>query len=119
MIFRDFDYDKTATTVTSTVADAMAPARAALPGLRPPALACLRSHGVAARYVSGYPRRGPRPARSGCSGADACMPLSVWLPPTGEVTGDAAGEGAGGQAGEGQWLAIDLDQRSVGRRPAM
>ena len=107
-IFRDFDYDKTATTVTSTVADAMQARAGVCQDFAHIALACLRSHGVAARYVSGYLATRPAPGKERVFGADASHAwLSVWLPPTGEVTGDAAGEAAGGQAGEGQWLAID------------
>lgn len=107
-IFRDFDYDKTATTVTSTVADAMRARAGVCQDFAHVALACLRSHGVAARYVSGYLATRPAPGKERVFGADASHAwLSVWLPPTGEVTGDAAGEAAGGQAGEGQWLAID------------
>lgn len=107
-IFRDFDYDKTATTVTSTVADAMRARAGVCQDFAHVALACLRSHGVAARYVSGYLATRPAPGKERVFGADASHAwLSVWLPPTGEATGDAAGEAAGGQAGEGQWLAID------------
>lgn len=107
-IFRDFDYDKTATTVTSTVADAMRARAGVCQDFAHVALACLRSHGVAARYVSGYLATRPAPGKERVFGADASHAwLSVWLPPAGEVTGDAAGEAAGGQAGEGQWLAID------------
>ena len=99
-IFRDFDYDKTATTVTSTVADAMRARAGVCQDFAHVALACLRSHGVAARYVSGYLATRPAPGKERVFGADASHAwLSVWLPPT--------GEGAGGQAGEGQWLAID------------
>lgn len=99
-IFRDFDYDKTATTVTSTVADAMRARAGVCQDFAHVALACLRSHGVAARYVSGYLATRPAPGKERVFGADASHAwLSVWLPPTGEA--------AGGQAGEGQWLAID------------
>lgn len=103
-IFRDFDYDKTATTVTSTVADAMQARAGVCQDFAHIALACLRSHGVAARYVSGYLATRPAPGKERVFGADASHAwLAVWLPPTGEVTGEATG----GQAGEGQWLAID------------
>lgn len=67
-IFRDFDYDATATTVTSTVADAMRARAGVCQDFAHVALACLRSHGVAARYVSGYLATQPRRARSASSG---------------------------------------------------
>ncbi|MEW2012657.1 MULTISPECIES: transglutaminase family protein [Microbacterium] len=89
-IFRDFDYDKTATTVTSTVADAMTKRAGVCQDFAHVALACLRSHGVAARYVSGYLATQPPPGKERVFGADASHAwLAVWLP------------------GTDQWLAID------------
>ncbi|HYP72446.1 MAG TPA: transglutaminase family protein [Microbacterium sp.] len=89
-IFRDFDYDKTATTVTSTVADAIRTRAGVCQDFAHVALACLRAHGVAARYVSGYLATRPAPGRQRVFGADASHAwLAVWLPGTDE------------------WLAID------------
>ncbi|WP_448389470.1 transglutaminase family protein [Microbacterium aurum] len=89
-IFRDFDYDKTATTVTSSVADAMAARAGVCQDFAHVALACLRSHGIAARYVSGYLATQPPPGKERVFGADASHAwLAVWLP------------------GTDQWLAID------------
>lgn len=89
-IFRDFDYDKTATTVTSTVADAMRARAGVCQDFAHVALACLRAHGVAARYVSGYLATQPAPGKQRVFGADASHAwLAVWLP------------------GTDQWLAID------------
>lgn len=89
-IFRDFDYDKTATTVTSTVADAMRKRAGVCQDFAHVALACLRAHGVAARYVSGYLATRPAPGKERVFGADASHAwLAVWLP------------------GTDQWLAID------------
>lgn len=124
-IFRDFDYDKTATTVTSTVADAMQARAGVCQDFAHIALACLRSHGVAARYVSGYLATRPAPGKERAFGADASHAwLAVWLPPVGEGGVDggsrgaegsgaegSGGGGSGGAGGEGlaggQWLAID------------
>ncbi|MCT9819191.1 transglutaminase family protein [Microbacterium sp. W1N] len=89
-IFRDFDYDPTATTVTSTVADAMGKRAGVCQDFAHVALACLRAHGVAARYVSGYLATQPPPGKERVFGADASHAwLAVWLP------------------GTDQWLAID------------
>jgi transglutaminase-like putative cysteine protease len=89
-IHRDFDYDKTATTVTSTVGDAMAARAGVCQDFAHVALACLRAHGVAARYVSGYLATQPPPGKERVFGADASHAwLAVWLP------------------GTNQWLAID------------
>lgn len=89
-IHHDFDYDSTATTVTSTVADAMTRRAGVCQDFAHVALACLRAHGVAARYVSGYLATQPPPGRERVFGADASHAwLAVWLPGTDE------------------WLAID------------
>ncbi|RLK46734.1 transglutaminase family protein [Microbacterium telephonicum] len=89
-IHRDFDYDSTATTVTSTVADAMSKRAGVCQDFAHVALACLRAHGVAARYVSGYLATQPPPGKERVFGADASHAwLAVWLPGTDE------------------WLAID------------
>lgn len=89
-IHRDFDYDTKATTVTSTVADAMSKRAGVCQDFAHVALACLRSHGVAARYVSGYLATQPPPGKERVVGADASHAwLAVWVPAS------------------GQWLAID------------
>ncbi|WP_205472791.1 transglutaminase family protein [Nocardioides sp. SYSU D00038] len=78
---RDFDYDATATTVTSTVADTLARRAGVCQDFAHLTLACLRSHGVAARYVSGYLATEPAPGRSRVVGADASHAwVAVWVP---------------------------------------
>ena len=116
-IFRDFDYDKTATTVTSTVADALRRRAGVCQDFAHVALACLRAHGVAARYVSGYLATQPPPGKERVFGADASHAwLAVWLPPVeaagGAVVADSAGsdavlDDALSRENAGQWLAID------------
>jgi transglutaminase-like putative cysteine protease len=89
-IHRDFEYDSTATTVTSTVADAMLSRAGVCQDFAHVMLACLRSHGVAARYVSGYLATQPPPGKERVFGADASHAwIAVWLP------------------GTDQWLAVD------------
>lgn len=89
-IFADFDYDATATTVTSTVRDAMRKRAGVCQDFAHVALACLRAHGIAARYVSGYLATQPPPGKERVFGADASHAwVAVWLP------------------GTDQWLAID------------
>jgi len=89
-IFRDFDYDSTATTVTSTVTDAMHKRAGVCQDFAHVALACLRGHGIAARYVSGYLATRAAPGKDRVFGADASHAwVAVWLP------------------GTDQWLAID------------
>lgn len=86
----DFHYDKTATTVTSTVADVFDKRAGVCQDFAHLALACLRSHGVAARYVSGYLATTPPPGKPRMVGADASHAwVAAWLP------------------GSDQWLAFD------------
>lgn len=94
-IHADFDYDATATTVTSTVSDVLRTRAGVCQDFAHLALSCLRSHGIAARYVSGYLATTPPPGKERVFGADASHAwLAVWLPA-------AEGEEAG------RWLAID------------
>ncbi|WP_296195380.1 transglutaminase family protein [uncultured Microbacterium sp.] len=94
-IFRDFTYDSKATTVTSTVADVLEKRAGVCQDFAHLALACLRSHGIAARYVSGYLATQPPPGKERVFGADASHAwLAVWMP-------------GGASANGGSWLAID------------
>jgi transglutaminase-like putative cysteine protease len=89
-IHTDFEYDGKATTVTSTVADVLAKRAGVCQDFAHLALACLRSHGIAARYVSGYLATQPPPGKDRVVGADASHAwVAVWIP------------------GSGQWLALD------------
>lgn len=100
-IHADFDYDKTATTVTSSVADTLAEKAGVCQDFAHLTLACLRSHGLAGRYVSGYLATQPPPGRERIVGADASHAwLSVWVPPT-------AARVAVNPSAEGEWLALD------------
>lgn len=89
-IHADFTYEVGATSVTSTVAEVFADRAGVCQDFAHLTLACLRSHGLAARYVSGYLATDPPPGKERVVGADASHAwASVWLP--------------GGDA----WLAID------------
>lgn len=84
-IHADFAYDSTATTVTSTVADVLRTRAGVCQDFAHLALACLRGHGVAARYVSGYLATRPSPGKERVFGADASHAwVAVWLPGTEE-----------------------------------
>ncbi len=86
----DFHYDKTATTVTSTVQDVLRTRAGVCQDFAHLALSCLRGHGIAARYVSGYLATTPAPGRERVFGADASHAwVAAWLP------------------GTDQWLAFD------------
>ena len=93
-IHADFDYDQKATTVTSTVPEIFAKRAGVCQDFAHLAIACLRSHGLAARYVSGYLSTDPPPGRERVVGADASHAwVAVWVP---------ASDG-----GDGAWLALD------------
>lgn len=84
-IHADFEYDSTATTVTSSVADAMRKRAGVCQDFAHVALAGLRGQGIAARYVSGYLATRPAPGKERVFGADASHAwVAVWLPASGE-----------------------------------
>lgn len=85
-IHRDFHYDTTVTDATTTV-DRVFEIRAGVcQDLAHVGIACLRSLGLAARYVSGYLLTQPPPGRPRLIGADASHAwFSVWAPPYGWI----------------------------------
>ena len=98
-VFTDFDYDRTATTVTSTVAEVMRTRAGVCQDFAHLMLACLRSHGLSARYVSGYLATTPPPGQPRLVGADASHAwVAAWLP-------DLRPAAEGG--GPGEWLMLD------------
>jgi transglutaminase-like putative cysteine protease len=70
-IHRDFLYDPQATTVTTTVSEVFKQRRGVCQDFAHFQIACLRSLGLAARYVSGYLATTPPPGRPRLIGADA------------------------------------------------
>lgn len=100
-IHADFEYDRTATTVTSTIGEILEQRAGVCQDFAHLTLACLRSHGLAGRYVSGYLATTPPPGQPRLVGADASHAwVSVWL-------------------GGDRWLAVDptndtaVDERYV------
>ncbi len=88
-IHADFDYDPSATTVTSTVSQILAQRAGVCQDFAHLTLSALRGHGLAARYVSGYLATEPPPGKERVVGADASHAwVAVWL---------------GGE----EWLALD------------
>jgi transglutaminase-like putative cysteine protease len=80
-IHADFTYDKTATTVSSTIDDVFATRAGVCQDFAHLTLACLRTYGLAVRYVSGYLATTPPPGRERVVGADATHAwAAVWLP---------------------------------------
>ena len=92
-VHADFVYDKTATTVTSKVVDTLERRAGVCQDFAHLMLACLRTHGLAARYVSGYLATQPPPGKERVVGADASHAwVEVWL---------------GVHDGADTWLALD------------
>ncbi len=88
-IFADFAYRKGATTVTTRIDDVFEQRAGVCQDFAHLTLSCLRSHGLAARYVSGYLATTPPPGKERVLGADASHAwAAVWLP-------------------DGSWLALD------------
>ncbi len=69
-IHRDFEFDADATTVTTSVDEVLADRRGVCQDFAHVMIACLRSHGLPARYVSGYLLTEPPPGRPRLLGAD-------------------------------------------------
>lgn len=70
-IHADFTYDPTATTISTSLQELFRNRRGICQDFAHFEIACLRSLGLAARYVSGYLRTDPPPGRPRLVGADA------------------------------------------------
>jgi transglutaminase-like putative cysteine protease len=85
-IFTRFTYDPGATTTTTPVATAFDLKRGVCQDFAHIAIACLRSLGLPARYVSGYLHTQPPPGKDRLKGAEASHAwFAVYLPGTGWV----------------------------------
>jgi transglutaminase-like putative cysteine protease len=75
-IHTDFTFDAAATTVTTPVSDVFKQRRGVCQDFVHFGIACLRSHGLPARYVSGYLETDPPPGQPKLRGVDASH---AWL----------------------------------------
>jgi transglutaminase-like putative cysteine protease len=88
-IHADFKYDKVATTVATPLEEVIKNRRGVCQDFAHFGIACLRSLGLAARYVSGYLRTQPAPGKRELVGADASHAwFSVFCPGLGWVDFD-------------------------------
>ena len=88
-IFTEFTYDKSASTVDTSVAQVLASRKGVCQDFSHLAIACLRSLGLAARYVSGYLETQPPPGKPKMVGADASHAwVSVFVPEVGWIDFD-------------------------------
>ena len=88
-IFCDFTYDPVATTVATPLEEVVATRRGVCQDFAHLSIACLRSLGLSARYVSGYVRTRPPEGRARLVGADASHAwFAVYCPDLGWVDFD-------------------------------
>lgn len=85
-IYTDFSYDKSASSVDTTVEQAMATRKGVCQDFAHVAVSCLRVLGLAVRYVSGYLETIPPPGKPKLVGSDASHAwISVFVPDHGWV----------------------------------
>jgi transglutaminase-like putative cysteine protease len=85
-IHEQFTFDRAATTIATPVTRVLAERRGVCQDFAHVQIGCLRSLGLAARYVSGYLLTDPPPGQPRLVGADASHAwLSVWCPRLGWV----------------------------------
>ena len=83
-IFTEFTYDPSATTVDTPVSQVLADGKGVCQDFAHLAVGCLRSMGLAARYVSGYLETQPPPGKPKLIGADASHAwISLFVPDVG------------------------------------
>jgi len=83
-IYEDFTFDPTATTVKTPLADVFRSRRGVCQDFARLEIACVRSMGLPARYISGYLETAPPPGRPRLLGADASHAwLAVYCPGVG------------------------------------
>ncbi len=83
-IYKEFKYDPKATTIDTSLHDVLTKRRGVCQDFAHLLIGCLRSLGLACRYVSGYLRTDPQPGRPRLMGADASHAwVSVFCPASG------------------------------------
>ena len=88
-MYREFRFDPKATNTTTPIEEAFTKKRGVCQDFAHIGIACLRSLGLPARYVSGYLETVPPPGKARLAGSDASHAwLSVWCPGLGWVDAD-------------------------------
>ncbi len=98
-IYRDFSYDPSFTTIATPLNTVLAHKRGVCQDFAHLAIACFRSFGLPARYVSGYIETAPPPGKTKLTGSDASHAwFSVFQPGLGWLDFDPTNDcKAGGQ----------------------
>lgn len=111
-MYADFDYDSGSTEINTPALHALAQRRGVCQDFSHILIACLRSLGLAARYVSGYLLTQPPPGQPRLIGADASHAwVELYLPPVADE-GQADPEL---ERGQGAWVGFCPTN---GRQPA-
>src|SRR5258706_3517803 len=97
-IHRDFKFDRTATSVSTPLKQVLRNKRGVCQDFAHLMIGCLRSLGLAARYVSGYILTAPPPGRARLAGADASH---AWVS---VFCGKGGGKSDGDESG---WVDLD------------
>lgn len=88
-MYREFKFDPKATNTTTPIEEAFTKKRGVCQDFAHIGIACLRSLGLPARYVSGYLETVPPPGKVRLAGADASHAwISVWCPGLGWIDAD-------------------------------
>ena len=88
-MYTEFTYDKSASTIDTTVAQILESKKGVCQDFAHLAISCLRSLGLAARYVSGYLETIPTPGKPKLIGSDASHAwVSIFIPDFGWVDFD-------------------------------
>jgi transglutaminase-like putative cysteine protease len=88
-IHREFVFDAAFSDVSTPIAAVCAARRGVCQDFAHLMIACLRAHGLAARYVSGYIETFPPPGRPKLTGSDASHAwVGVWVPELGWLDAD-------------------------------
>jgi len=116
-IQEDFTFDPTATTVTTPLAEVFRERRGVCQDFAHFQLACLRSHGLPARYVSGYLETDPPQGQPKLRGADASHAWVSFLCPSigwGRDYNDVCPIRGVLVGGENQTLRVSVDVNALG-----
>jgi len=88
-IHGDFTYDPLATDISTPIAQVLAQRHGVCQDFAHLMIGCLRAHGLAARYVSGYLLSRPPPGKAKLVGADASHAwIAAWVPNEGWIDFD-------------------------------
>jgi transglutaminase-like putative cysteine protease len=88
-IHTDFDYELGSTSVTTSVDEVLTARKGVCQDFAHLAIGCLRSLGLAARYVSGYLETVPPPGKARLQGADVSHAwAALWVPGSGWIDVD-------------------------------